>query len=65
MSVFSFFVPAAMSFAHLFLVICSFNAAVIFAQSLNASWQFPVADGLIINTIDTIVLQWTSDFAEA
>ena len=30
-----------------------------------AAFDFPVADGLIINTIDTVVLQWTSEFQQA
>jgi hypothetical protein len=40
-------------------------ASGVQAQTSSASWQFPVEDGLIINLIDTIVLQWTSNFDAA
>ena len=34
-----------------------------FAQTSTATWLFPVTDGLIINYIDTVVLQWDSNYA--
>ncbi|KAE8447428.1 hypothetical protein EG329_010842 [Mollisiaceae sp. DMI_Dod_QoI] len=35
------------------------------AQTSSASFQFPIQDGLTINLIDTIILQWTSNYDEA
>ena len=35
------------------------------AQSSTASWQFPLQDGFTIDVIDTIILQWTSNYKEA
>jgi hypothetical protein len=35
----------------------------VLAQTSTASWLFPITDGLIINYIDTVVLQWTSNYA--
>ncbi|KAH9215732.1 hypothetical protein DL95DRAFT_388353, partial [Leptodontidium sp. 2 PMI_412] len=36
----------------------------VWAQS-TASWLFPLEDGLTINTVDKIFLQWTSNYADA
>ena len=37
------------------------------AQTSSAAWQFPVLenDGMTVNYIDTIVLQWTSNYPTA
>jgi hypothetical protein len=35
----------------------------VLAQTSSASRLFPVSDGMIINYIDTIVLQWRSNYA--
>ena len=56
---------------HLIMSIFHFFAANLIiasgvqAQTSSGSWQFPVEDGLMINVIDTIVLQWTSNFVTA
>jgi hypothetical protein len=34
-------------------------------QKSTASWQFPLNEGFTINVIDTVVLQWTSNYEEA
>jgi hypothetical protein len=36
-----------------------------FAQTSSASWIFPVQNGLIVNNIDAVVLQWTSNYESA
>lgn len=35
------------------------------AQTSSASFQFPDQDGLTVNYIDTTIIQWTSNYAEA
>jgi len=57
-----------MNFFHFFIgsLIAAFGAQ---AQTSSASWQFPIFepgnDGLIMNNIDAILLQWTSNYDEA
>jgi hypothetical protein len=47
------------------LVLFSSQIAGVLAQTSSASWLYPVPPGLIINYIDTIVLQWDSNYATA
>ena len=37
----------------------------VLAQTSTATWQFPLKDGLTINFIDTVVLQWASNYNTA
>jgi hypothetical protein len=54
---------------HLFLVsllVSVFKTTTtVSAQSSSATWQYPSADGLVVNSIDTLVLQWASNYNEA
>lgn len=48
-----------------FLLLLGSQQLLVSAQTSSGSFQFPVEDKLTINFIDTIVLQWTSNYLEA
>lgn len=45
------------------LVLCRIQ--LVLTQTSTATWQFPNQDDLTINYIDTVVLQWTSNYGQA
>jgi len=49
---------------HVFLSL-SLLSYTSLAKTSSATFQFPIEDGLIVKTIDTVVLQWTSNYAAA
>lgn len=45
-------------------LLCPFLIQTVAGQTSSAIWQFPVEDGLIVNTKDAVNFQWRSDYDE-
>ena len=59
--------PSLHSFVPSIIVLLLFLTRfdVVYAQKSTARWLFPLEESFTVNFIDTVVLQWTSNYDEA